>query len=83
MPDFDYQKGVDYKSITSKAQVGALMECADLVYNGYLFQFNVINSDWWYFKFRHKSNGRTIVVQWRDNYYTLSEGKKILKKSEY
>ena len=64
----------------SSVQISALEECADLKLNGYMVLFQVMQRDWWYFKLRHCQNGRTLVIQWRKDYYTISEGKNILKR---
>lgn len=64
----------------SDVQICALDECADLELNGYMVLFQVMQRDWWYFKLKHFHNGRTLVIQWRKDYFTISEGKKILKR---
>ena len=61
-------------------QVGALSERADLMQNGYLIVFQVMQADWWFIKLRHYSNGRTLKIQWKPDYYEISEGKRILKQ---
>lgn len=64
----------------SQTQIQALRECLDLSQNGYDCIVYYKTKYWWYCKYRHCSNGRTLVVQWRKDYYTISEGKKILKR---
>lgn len=69
----------DISNLT-RCQVGALSERADLMQNGYLVVFQVMQADWWFIKLRHYSNGRTLKIQWKPDYYEISEGKKILKQ---
>lgn len=69
----------DISNLT-RCQVGALSERADLMQNGYLLVFQVMQADWWFIKLRHYSNGRTLKIQWKPDYYEISEGKKILKQ---
>lgn len=64
----------------TRCQVGALSERADLMQNGYMIVFQVMQDDWWFIKLRHYSNGRTLKIQWKPDYYEISEGKKILKQ---
>lgn len=66
--------------VTTLNQIGMLQECADLESNGYTCVIRHVEDKWWYFKYRHRSNGRTIVAQWKPNYYSLKEGSKILKE---
>lgn len=68
------------KSNLTRCQIGALSERADLMQNGYLKVFEVMQSDWWFIKLRHYSNGRTLKIQWKPDHYEISEGKKILKQ---
>lgn len=64
----------------TRCQVGALSERADLMQNGYMVVFQVMQADWWFMKLRHYANGRTLKIQWKPDYYEISEGKKILKQ---
>lgn len=61
-------------------QIGALSERADLMQNGYMIVFQVMQDNWWFIKLRHYANGRTLKIQWKPDYYEISEGKKILKQ---
>lgn len=61
-------------------QIGALSERADLMLNGYMVVFQVMQDNWWFIKLRHYANGRTLKIQWKPDYYEISEGKKILKQ---
>lgn len=69
----------DISNLT-RCQIGALSERADLMQNGYLIVFQVMQADWWFIKLRHYSNGRTLKIQWKPDYYEISEGKRILKQ---
>ena len=69
----------DSVPMLSKIQVGALSECSDLIDNGYREVFHLVQCDWWFCKLRHLHNGRTLILQWRPDYYTLTEGKRTLK----
>lgn len=64
----------------SRVQVGAFLECTDLIKNGYMLCFCVVQDKFWFYKFKHISNGRTLVLKWIPDEYTISEGKAILKK---
>ena len=60
-------------------QIGMLIECADLESNGYVRIIEHTEENWWFLKYRHRSNGRTLTVQWRYDKYTIKEGNLILK----
>lgn len=64
----------------TKIQVDAFLECIDLVKNGYMQCFAVVHDNFWFFKYRHLTNGRNLVVKWIPDEYTISEGKEILKR---
>ena len=69
----------DISNLT-RCQIGALSERADLMQNGYMLVFQVMQADWWFIKLRHYANGRTLKIQWKPDYYEISEGKRILKQ---
>ena len=64
---------------TTLNQVGMLLECADLESNGYQCVIQHAEENWWFLKYRHRSNGRTLTVQWRPDRYTIKERNLILK----
>jgi len=72
-------KELDPNSMT-KIQVGAFLECIDLVRNGYMQRFAIYQSNFWFVKYRHLSNGRELIVKWVPDYYTISERGQIIKQ---
>lgn len=66
--------------VETLTQVGMLQECSDLIDNGYVMVHRHIEKEWWYFKYRHSKNGRTLSLQWRPDFYVIKEGSKILKQ---
>lgn len=68
---------------TSKAQVDAFNECIDLCKNGYEEVFSVQQKDWWFIKMRHVKNRRTLILEYRPEWYLIREGKKILKQVSF
>lgn len=75
-----YVDKIKKSDIVCKSQIGALSECSDLIDNGYVFMFSVVNPDCWYFKFRHRCNGRIIKVIWESDSYKIMEGEHTLKQ---
>lgn len=67
----------------SKSQVGAWMECTDLISNGYILLFAVFDKVSWFIKLHHQNNGRTLVVNWTPNYWMIKEKDKVLKYVPY
>ena len=63
----------------TKSQVGALNECIDLCRNGYIQVFEYYGEKWWCLKFKHLTNGRSLVVHVYESGYIIKEGRKILK----
>lgn len=78
----NYMEKISKDDIVCKSQVSALSECADLLDNGYIYMFSHVEPNRWYFKFRHRCNGRTIKVVWSDDRYQVIEGDKVLKSSD-
>ena len=64
----------------TKYQVDAQSECIDLCSCGYREVFSVRQHDWWFVKLRHLHNGRTLVVEWKPDYYEIRENRKVLKR---
>lgn len=65
--------------IKTRVQVDALRECIDLVRNGYIQKFAVYQPSWWFIKYRHMVNGRTLYVEWKPDRFCLKEDGLILK----
>lgn len=64
----------------TEIQVCALLECADLCANGYEERFAIIQNEWWFRKLKHWRNGRTLILEWKPDYYVLKDGGRILKR---
>lgn len=64
----------------STIQVHAYLEVVDLVSNGYIPVIEHYDDEWWYVKLRHRTNQRTLVVQWKCDQYSIKENKLILKQ---
>lgn len=60
-------------------EVRAYKECSDLLHNGYLCLFVSRTYDGWLAKMRHRSNGRTLIVQASPVGYCIKENKAIIK----
>ena len=71
-----------YDFIT-KAQVDGIKELIDLCRNGYQIVFGATLVSGRKYKLRHSRNGRTLMVTIFRYYYTIEEGKKILKMVVY
>lgn len=64
----------------STIQVHAYLEVVDLVSNGYIPVIEHYEDKWWFVKLRHRKNKRTLIVQWKDDYYSIKENQLILKQ---
>lgn len=64
----------------STVQIHAYLEVVDLVSNGYQIVIEHYDDEWWYVKLRHRTNQRTLVVQWKGDQYTIKENQLILKQ---
>lgn len=64
----------------STVQIHAFLEVVDLVSNGYQIVIEHYDDEWWYVKLRHRTNQRTLVVQWNSDIYTIKENQLILKQ---
>lgn len=72
-------KELDPSSMT-KIQVGAFLECIDLVRNGYIQRLAVYQPRFWFIKYKHLTNGRELVVKWVPDCYTISERGRVIKQ---
>lgn len=63
-------------------EVRAYNECSDLLQNGYICLFISKTHVGWVAKFRHRSNGRTLMVETFPGHFCIKENKSIIKKQE-
>lgn len=56
-----------------------LNEYIDLILNGYVVMVQSFCDNLWFVKMKHQRNKRTIIVEWKPDYYQIKEGKVILK----
>lgn len=63
----------------TKAQVEALLQCFDFIRNGYLPYMDWDINGLWFIRLRHKSNGHTIVVRIKANWYSIHKDAKRVK----
>lgn len=66
----------------TRAQVEALLECFDLLRNGYIQVIDFCVDDTWIIKMRHSKNHRWIVVTIKPDRYKIVRDGKVQKSVE-
>lgn len=85
MRQVDYFKRVASTTLfpLADSQRGAIHEVIGLCDDGYMIRFHVFAPDWWFIKLQHVANGRTLVVHWKPKEYSITEGRKNIKREEF